>query len=33
MAAGRTIIVNRQARYNYEIVETMEAGISLMARR
>ncbi|GBE15367.1 MAG TPA: SsrA-binding protein SmpB [Proteobacteria bacterium] len=30
MAAGRTIVVNRQARYNYEIVETMEAGISLM---
>lgn len=30
MAAGRTIIVNRQARYNYEIVETLEAGISLM---
>jgi SsrA-binding protein len=27
--AGKTICVNRQARRNYEILETLEAGISL----
>ncbi len=30
MTAGRTIVVNRQARYNFEIIETIEAGISLV---
>ena len=30
MAPGRTLVVNRRARYNYEISETIEAGISLV---
>jgi SsrA-binding protein len=30
MAKGRTLVVNRRARFNYEILETLEAGISLV---
>jgi len=30
MAASRTLITNRRARFSYEIMETVEAGISLM---
>ena len=29
MGTGRTLVVNRQARFNYEILERIEAGISL----
>ena len=29
MGTGRTLVVNRQARFNYEILEKVEAGISL----
>ena len=29
MGTGRTLVVNRQARFNYEILEKFEAGISL----
>lgn len=29
MAAGRTLAVNRKARFEYEILEKLEAGISL----
>ncbi len=30
MGTGRTLVVNRQARFNYEILEKFEAGISLV---
>ena len=30
MGTGRTLVQNRQARFNYEILEKVEAGISLM---
>ena len=30
MGTGRTLVVNRQARFNYEILEKVEAGISLL---
>ena len=30
MAEGRTLVLNRRARFNYEITETVEAGISLV---
>ena len=30
MGTGRTLVVNRQARFNYEILERIEAGISLV---
>ena len=30
MGTGRTLVVNRQARFNYEIMEKFEAGISLL---
>ena len=30
MGTGRTLVENRQARFNYEILEKIEAGISLM---
>jgi len=30
MGAGRTLVENRQARFNYEILEKIEAGISLV---
>lgn len=30
MAANRTLVANRRARFSYEIQETFEAGISLM---
>ncbi len=30
MAAGRTLVVNRRARFEYEILEKFEAGISLL---
>lgn len=30
MSTGRTLVVNRQARFNYEILETIEAGIALL---
>jgi len=30
MGTGRTLVLNRQARFNYEIIETIEAGISLL---
>ncbi len=30
MAASRTLVANRRARFSYEIQETFEAGISLM---
>jgi SsrA-binding protein len=29
VGTGRTLVVNRQARFNYEILERIEAGISL----
>ena len=29
MGSGRTLVVNRQARFNYEILEKVEAGMSL----
>ena len=29
MGTGRTLVLNRQARFNYEILEKLEAGISL----
>lgn len=30
MTGGKTFSVNRKARYNYEIIETVEAGLVLM---
>ena len=30
MGTGRTLVQNRQARFNYEILEKVEAGIALM---
>ena len=30
MGTGRTLVVNRQARFNYEILERIEVGISLV---
>ncbi len=30
MGTGRTLVLNRQARFNYEILEKVEAGISLV---
>jgi len=30
MGTGRTLVVNRQARFNFEILEKVEAGISLV---
>ena len=30
MGTGRTLVENRQARFNYEILEKIEAGIALM---
>ena len=30
MGTGRTLVQNRQARFNYEILEKVEAGISLV---
>jgi SsrA-binding protein len=30
MGTGRTLVENRQARFNYEIMEKFEAGISLL---
>ena len=30
MKKGRTLVENRRARFNYEILETIEAGISLL---
>lgn len=30
MGTGRTLVENRQARFNYEILEKIEAGISLL---
>jgi len=30
MGTGRTLVLNRQARFNYEILEKVEAGIALM---
>jgi SsrA-binding protein len=30
MGTGRTLVENRQARFNYEILEKIEAGISLV---